>query len=39
MVENFSKLMIDINLQIKGVQEIPSWKIKTEILENNSIIS
>lgn len=38
MVEIFSKLMIDINLQIQEAQEIPSRKIKTERLENNSIL-
>lgn len=38
MVKNFSKLMIDINLQIQEMPKIPSRKIRTKILENNRIL-
>lgn len=38
MVENFPELMISVNLQIQEAQQIPSRKVNTKILENNSML-
>lgn len=37
-VENFSKLVVDLNLQIREMPKIPSRKISTKILENNRLL-
>lgn len=37
-VENFSKLVVELNLQIREMPKIPSRKISTKILENNRLL-